>query len=112
MGLINDFADFLDVELRGCHEGMSNTPPPSALDVLQQRFFDALDCQAYEVAPEKCSLRCTELFPIRLGEEPVQYKHEVCFEEYASIALRKFGQDFAVPLDVVMLGLVTAALFR
>mmetsp|Transcript_106721 Transcript_106721/g.311987 ORF Transcript_106721/g.311987 Transcript_106721/m.311987 type:complete len:1437 (-) Transcript_106721:107-4417(-) len=110
--LINDLAEFCEAEPGRGPGAPRAAALPSAFGVLQQRLFHALDMRPLCAAPDQCSLRCTEFFLPRREREPAQYNHLVQFGCDSLAALRRCSRDYAVPLDMALLGVVAAALLR
>mmetsp|Transcript_81630 Transcript_81630/g.144428 ORF Transcript_81630/g.144428 Transcript_81630/m.144428 type:complete len:251 (-) Transcript_81630:52-804(-) len=63
-------------------------------------------------APDQCSLRITQYWPAPSDQQGGQYNHIVQLQGGAVDALRACCRNFAVPLDIVLLGMVSGALLR
>ncbi|CAK9068618.1 unnamed protein product [Durusdinium trenchii] len=102
---------------RGRRSQMSNCllpyKPGASFEVLEGRFYAALEGKPAWSHPEQLSLR-SSMFDTEPPKkwQPWVYNHEVLLEGEAVALLRRCAQRYAVPFDVVLLSMVLAASFR
>jgi len=116
--LIHDFGSLYS-EVDAARQGLPPTSTLAALpygasfDVLQDRFFAAIEGRAKWAYPDLMSLRATCFDgPWAPRRPPWVYNHEVLVELGAVTSLHQSAKRYGVPFDVVLLSLVLAATFR
>lgn len=88
-------------------------PYGRSFDVLQERFFAAVDGEPKWAKPDQMSLRATCFDgPWAPRRHPWCYNHEVLLETGAVASLQQSAKNCGLPFDVALLSLVLASTFR
>jgi len=113
--LISDFASLLG-ELEGRRNdgsSVSALPYGKTFEILEERFFAAVDGQPHWANPDQMSLRATGFDgPWVPRRQPWVYNHEVLVERNAVESLRLSAKRYGIPFDVTLLAVVLSATFR
>lgn len=100
----------------GGHQDMTAAlvplPRERTFEVLESRFFEALECKPKYSHPEQMSLRATCFDGPSSKRSSWWYTHEVLLEKFAVDELRVCSTRYKIPFDVLLLSVCLSAGFR